>query len=184
MGESEDVFLVTLLSVAIAYGQNPTTDYPNSSDWSTVTRPAGSVIAGASHIDYDEYAVPLGRYYNSRFGKTVTATGAVDMLAYLGPSTVSTFQNMGLITTQLTGEGYKQIFTCVREACNGAAFGVAFQGPLMATLSGSGTGYYNFALYSLSAAAGDMRYAAFQKGEEYLCVMAVLNPGKYSGCCW
>ena len=172
--------LLALLSFAgAAAAQNQTLDYPEGADWATVSRPAGSIIAGSSHIDNDEFAVPLGRYYNSKFGKTVTATGAVDTLAYSGPATVSSFENMNLLTTQLTGEGYEPIFACVREQCNAAAFAYAFRSPLLAVLGG--TGYHNFALESLGAAGGDMRYTAFQKGTEYMCVMTVLNPGRHSG---
>ncbi|RXH54944.1 hypothetical protein [Granulicella sibirica] len=171
--------LAFCLFVCAVQAQNQTTDYPQGSDWPTVTRPSGSIIAGSSHIDSDEFAVPLSRFYHSKFEKTVTATGAVDYLAYSGPPTVSTLQNFNNISAQLTGEGYKQIFTCAKAECNAAAFAYALRDPLLSALGG--TGYHNITLDSLGAASGDIRYAAFQKGNEYLCVMTVLNPGRHSG---
>jgi hypothetical protein len=180
MKNMKAIALLALLLLAPAVlAQNQTADYPDGKDWATVSRPAGSIISGSSHVDSDEYAVPLGRYYNSKFSKTVIVKGAVDYLAYSGPPTVSTLQNLDLITAELTQGGYKQIFACVREACNAAAFAYAFRDPLLKALGG--TGYHNITLESLGAASGDMRYAVFQKGSEYICVLTVLNPGRHSG---
>ena len=44
-----------------------------------------------------------------------------------------------------------------------------------------GADYHNLAVDTFGPITGDVRYTAFQKGDEYLVMMATLNPGKYSG---
>ncbi|WP_263375507.1 hypothetical protein [Granulicella aggregans] len=45
--------------------------------------------------------------------------GAVDDLAYSGPASRSTLQNMDIVAKQLEDEGFKPIFNRVRAACCG-----------------------------------------------------------------
>ena len=167
-----------LLSVS-ATAQTQTTDFPNGADWSTVTRPPGSIIAAASHTDYDEFAVPLSASVGAKFAKSLPVKGAVDYLAYSGAPSRSTLQNMDLLTKQLLEEGFKPIFNCVRAACGGYDMSMSLAVPLINTLGD--TGYHNFTVETFGAVTSDVRYTALQRGEEYMLVLTALNPGQFSG---
>jgi hypothetical protein len=46
---------------------------------------------------------------------------------------------------------------------------------------GGGNPYSVLTTDTMGATSDDVRYAAFLLGNEYLCLLTTLNPGKYSG---
>ena len=167
-----------LLSVP-AFAQTQTTDFPSGADWATVTRPPQSIISAASHTDYDEFAIPMSANVGAKFAKSLPVKGAVDYLPYSGPPSRSTLQNMEVIAKQLGEEAFKPIFTCVRTACGGYEMAMSLAMPLINAIDG--TGYHNFNVETFGAVTGDVRYTAFQRGEEYIMVLTDLAPGHFSG---
>ncbi len=172
---------LTLLLGTTVVLQAQTSDLPRSSDFKTINRPSNSFIAGAMHIDNDEYAVPVGPVERSasHLGKTSTVTGPIDTLVYTGPTTASSLTTYTNLTSQLTMQGYEPVWSCSRVTC-GSAF------TLMQLLSKSVLdathGEWGHAIIScLYAANDDIRYGSFRKADEYVLVLASLSPGNRSG---
>lgn len=157
-------------------------DFPGASDFRTLTRPANSLILGAMHIDNDEYAVPLGPVERNAKApaKSLTVTGAIDMVAYGGPKTASSLTTFGELTSQLKTQGYTEVWTCARATC-GSAFTLAniLDKPLIDSIHQGDWGHY--LIDDLNATNDDIRYGTYRKGEEYMLVMAALAPGYPSG---
>ena len=166
---------------AVAQSGNPTVDFPDGRDWTFLTRPAGAVIAGASHTDSDDLDLPLSaKGRDGKFAKTVRATGAVDYLAYAGPVTTSTLANFNALSSQAVAAGFKPVFSCARTMCGGFQYIEALFTPLVDSLSGSP--YYNFTQQALAAWSGDVRSTTFKRGTgEYLTLTTALAPAAYSG---
>ena len=181
MQASVHLLLATLVVALPAAAQTPTSDYPGSVDWPVVQRPAHSIIVAASHTDSDEFKVPLGPYnanLQDHFQKTVTAAGTVDKVAFSGPPSTSTLSAFSSTRDQLVAAHYKPVYTCVGRACGGFQFAMELAQPLIdATVSP----YNNLTNDTMAAFTEDVRYGVFQRGNEYLMVVAALAPGKYSG---
>jgi hypothetical protein len=145
-------------------------------------RPANSFIIGAMHIDNDEYAVPVGPVDRNADhpGKSVTATGPIDTIAYAGPATASSLTTYTELKAQLATAGYNEVWNCARATC-GSAFALAriLDKPLLDTVHKGDWGFY--INDDLNATNDDIRYGAFQRGREYMLIMASLQPGKPSG---
>lgn len=158
-----------------------TSDFPGASDMRNVARPEGSTLIGGMHIDNDEFAVPTGPVERgSDLGKTVTATGPVDRVAYAGPKSASSLTTYTNLSGQLVRSGFTEVWTCARKTC-GSAYslaGILFQ-PLVDTIHTGSWG--GMIINDLSASNDDVRYGTFRKGNEYMLVLAVLAPGKNSG---
>ncbi|MFN2975025.1 DUF4892 domain-containing protein [Terriglobus aquaticus] len=181
MQASVRLLLATLVIALPVSAQMPTSDYPGSVDWPVAPRPANSIIVAASHTDSDEFKVPLGPYNSNvqdHFQKTVTATGAVDKVAFSGPPSTSTFAAFNRTRDQLVAAHYTAVYTCIGKGCGGYQFVMELAQPL---IDATASPYSNLTIDTMAAVTEDVRYGVFQRGNEYLMVVAALAPGKYSG---
>ena len=174
--------LLAMLGTALPVAaQTLTTDYPGSVDWPVVQRPARSIIVAAAHTDSDEFKVPLGPYNSNvpdHFQKTTTVVGAVDKIVWSGPPSTSTFAAFNSTRAQLVAANYKPLYACVGKACGGYQFAMQIAQPL---IDATASPYTNLTIDTMGAVNDDVRYGVFQRGDEYLLVLADLAPGKYSG---
>lgn len=175
--------LLLVATASIALASEPSSDFPGASDFRSLTRPANSLLIGAMHIDNDEYAIPLGPIEHGSsdaLGKSTTATGPIDVVAYSGPKTASSLTTYTALAGQLTAAGYTEMWSCVRKTC-GSGFGLAkiLDQPLIDSIH---TGEWGtWLINSLDATNDDVRYGTFRKGGEYMLVMGALSPGYPSG---
>ena len=172
--------LVLLALTPMLFAQ--TSDFPGGTDLRPVRRPANSVMLGAMHIDDDEYQIPMGpvEHGATKLGKSVTARGPVDVVAYAGPKTASTLTTYGAMSSQLLAAGYTQSWSCVRDTCGDpyTLAGLLAQPLVDAMQTSSGGGPIIDTLYTSNK---DVRFGSFHKGAEYLLIVAVLSPGHPSG---
>lgn len=169
-------------SVCIAWASEPASDFPGASDFHVLTRPTNSFIIGARHIDNDEYSIPLGPVESNskQLGKSTTATGPIDVLAYAGPKTASSLTTYTALAGQLRAAGYTEVWSCARQSCgSGYTLATILSQP---TIDSIHTGNWaSWMIDSLDATNDDVRYGTFRKGNEYMLVMGALSPGYPSG---
>lgn len=180
-GTFVSVGIICASTLSAAHASDPSSDLPGASDLRILTRPGNSFIIGAMHIDNDAYAIPIGPVERGEsLGKSVTATGSIDLLAYAGPRTASSFTTYTALASQLTAAGYAEVWNCARKSC-GSAFSLAniLDKPVIASIH---TGDWSqWMIACLNATNDDIRYGAFRKGQEYVLVMGALSPGYPSG---
>ena len=171
-----------LLLATLSTANAQTSDYPGAADLHVLARPQSSFIIGAIHIDNDEYDVPVGPVEQNatHLGKTLTVTGAIDTLAYAGPTTASSFTTYNGLAGQLLAAGYTEVWSCARKTC-GAAFYLAriLDKPMLDSIHKDDWGFW--LNDDLNATNDDIRYGTFRKHDEYILIMGALAPGHPSG---
>ena len=173
--------LLAALVCLSASASAQSSDFPGGSDLRSVTRPAGSFLIGALHIDNDEFQVPIGPVERGdKLGKSINVVGPIDTVAYAGPKSASTITTFNALSAQLLASGYVQTWSCARATC-GSAYSLShilYQPIVDSIHTGEWAGMI---IDDLSASNEDIRYGAFKKGAEYILVVAALQPGNHSG---
>ncbi len=174
-----------ILASIVAFGPAllaQTSDFPGASDFPNLKRPAGTTIIGAHRIDNDEFSVPVGPVgSNSKLtGKSVSATGSIDTLAYAGATTTSSLSSYSAWTGQLREAGYTEVWGCARATYGNAYTLINYLAqPTIDTMRTGNWGRYM--IEDLYATNDDTRYGVFRKGGEFMLVATSLAPGKPSG---
>ncbi|MDE1163703.1 MAG: hypothetical protein PW792_17400 [Acidobacteriaceae bacterium] len=179
--------LRTSLAAAALFATAPlfaqTSDFPGASDFPEIQRPTNAIAIGAMRIDMDEFVIPTGpveRSGSPRAGKSVTAQGSIDYLAYSGSTTTSSLATYTGLATQVRAHGFKEIYSCARTTC-GSAFTLdeLLGQPVIASIHTGNWGHYM--INSLNATNDDSRYGVFQKEGVYFLLLASLSPGEHAG---
>lgn len=166
----------------------PAADYKGSKDHPMISRFEGAVIIGYLTKDYDELAVPLGRYVRydadvgKRFEKVKLVEGKITRIAYGIPQPKSTLEIYRNYEQALKQAGFETLFACVDNAC-GRQFD--FVRAVREGMMRSGSAYDNKVNWIIGANNSELRHVSAllrrPQGDVHVAISVMQNKAQHPG---
>lgn len=120
------------LAAVLLFPAGVAADVKGSRDHPLVSRYEGAVITRYGQVEFDEYALVLGKFKGSNIGKHRTVEGRVTRIVYAIDKSRTTLEVFRNYQTALAGEGFEILFTCKNKECGRHNFGYGVHGGKLA----------------------------------------------------
>ncbi len=124
-------FTAALAAVLLLPADGVAADVKGSKDHPLVSRYEGAAITRYGQVEFDEYALVLGKYKGREIGDHQTVEGRVTKIIYEIDKSRTTLEVFRNYQTALTGAGFQVLFTCKDKECGSRDFGYGVHGGIL-----------------------------------------------------
>ena len=126
---SMKIAVTAVLAVILLYpAADAAADVAGSKDHPLVSRYEGAAITRYEQVEFDEYALVLGKYKGREIGDHRTVEGRVTKIIYEIDKSRTTLEVFRNYQTALAGAGFEILFACKDKECGDRNFGYGVHG--------------------------------------------------------